>query len=703
MSLQPGDNWGITTQHLSFQIPLTYHSRPAVDNGHGAKLATHVSSSEGQVPAEREQSAHQNPHVVNNGRSEHDDHGLQADSSSSGRGAVSRVYVPAIFRREGEGEGALQRRDRAGAEPGSGMESAESSRLGQCEGAGEVTGSAIGQGGRQVTSFSVCVFMFVCVCVCVCARARACREEDDQHKHDVGESAKALSVAETQPFPEAPDSGATYSHGSGKQSRSQAGSDGEGGGPRLPPWVGIQSAFGGGGGSIRNALAKRGWGQDLASNGSAQAHISVQHTYEEQSGRGRGSGDDGDRAANAHVSLERRANMHVIAHAHTPSQPSEGKGVVSARPPNEMMARGGEKGWGAMSDWASAQGPTPMEGLQHLHKGLHQHLQQLQQTVTLAGVAGRGGGAAELREIAAGERAEVTGDEAVEARKKAEDTKAAAQQARLERVDAIAKGYVPVKDLTDNDKRLLWRYRTRLPKFSRGLLPLFHATRWDDRAHVEAVLQLVDIWVDLETDDALELLGCAYAVAPMRQLALRSLDKIGDQELLCYLMPLAIALRYDVEDTLRTASSALEPSAPIGAGVPGGIVQGAGQRNGFGPLPSRRDVGGGAPGHTVDECATVAEECGRQSVEEDRDDAGVGLLAQFLIGRSCRNCKLATGENLFVSLSLSPSVCLFIHVCVSPFLSVYAVCLCTCSYVFTDLSVHPCHRDLQILYVARAL
>ena len=157
VSLQPGDNWGITTQHLSFQIPLTYHARPAVDNGPGPKLGAHVSSSEGQVPAEREQSANQNPHVVGNGRSEQDHHRLQADSSNSGQGAVSRVYVPAIFRREGERDGALQRRDRAGAGPASGMESAESSRLAQGEGAGEVTGNAVGQGGRPVTLFCVCV------------------------------------------------------------------------------------------------------------------------------------------------------------------------------------------------------------------------------------------------------------------------------------------------------------------------------------------------------------------------------------------------------------------------------------------------------------------------------------------------------------------------------------------------------------------
>jgi phosphatidylinositol 3-kinase len=63
------------------------------------------------------------------------------------------------------------------------------------------------------------------------------------------------------------------------------------------------------------------------------------------------------------------------------------------------------------------------------------------------------------------------------------------------------------------------------------------------------VLELLPTWVDVETEDALELLGSNYSVAPIRRLALRSLEKISDAELLCFLMPLSVALRYDVVAT----------------------------------------------------------------------------------------------------------------------------------------------------------
>jgi hypothetical protein len=39
------------------------------------------------------------------------------------------------------------------------------------------------------------------------------------------------------------------------------------------------------------------------------------------------------------------------------------------------------------------------------------------------------------------------------------------QQVRIERVDAIGKGYIPTKQLTPGDSRLIWHYRKRLTRF----------------------------------------------------------------------------------------------------------------------------------------------------------------------------------------------------------------------------------------------
>lgn len=217
--------------------------------------------------------------------------------------------------------------------------------------------------------------------------------------------------------------------------------------------------------------------------------------------------------------------------------------------------QGSDEVWGGVGGWANAQGLQ----LQQLQQGLQHGLQQLQQRVVIGGkkpaTANGSNGSTQHSALDSNIPPDVRAGESKEdaaaadaARRHAEDAEAAAQQLRLERVDKIAKGYVPVKDLSEGDKRLLWAFRKRLPRYSRGLLPLFHATRWDNDAHVRLVLELLPTWVDLETEDALELLGSNYSVAPIRRLALRSLEKISDAELLCFLMPLSVALRYDVVD-----------------------------------------------------------------------------------------------------------------------------------------------------------
>ena len=93
------------------------------------------------------------------------------------------------------------------------------------------------------------------------------------------------------------------------------------------------------------------------------------------------------------------------------------------------------------------------------------------------------------------------------------------------------------------------------------------------------VLELVPTWVDLETEDALELLGSNYSVVPIRNLAIRSLEKISDAELLCFLMPLSVALRYDVVDD--SPSVAAVAAAAAGGQRPGGTAS-SGDPNGPG-------------------------------------------------------------------------------------------------------------------------
>ena len=159
---------------------------------------------------------------------------------------------------------------------------------------------------------------------------------------------------------------------------------------------------------------------------------------------------------------EVRGNPRVPGPQTPTGKPGPESSVGGGIGPRRQLA--GEQGWGGMGGWPNAQGLSNLQ-LQDLQMGLQQGFQQLQQSVVMSAdsavTAGGHSGAEAVR--AGGSGAKEEDDAMAEAaRRKAEDAEAAAQQLRLERVDAIAKGYVPVKQLTDADKRLLWRYRKRL-------------------------------------------------------------------------------------------------------------------------------------------------------------------------------------------------------------------------------------------------
>lgn len=219
------------------------------------------------------------------------------------------------------------------------------------------------------------------------------------------------------------------------------------------------------------------------------------------------------------------------------------------------------------------------------------------------------------------------------------------------------------------------------------------------------VLQLVPTWVDLEAEDALELLGSNYAVPPIRHLALRSLAKLPDAELLCFLMPLSVALRYDVTDReTPPAAAATGTPAALAADTGGGASDGracsrpstpdARAGSGEGENDSNRvppspqlvppscaasgtgpaGGGGGGKGDADSDAARNGPgaggvggndrhgsscgggeevEGGQKAEEEEKEGVGVGSLASFLIARSCVNARIATA--LFWHLSVERS------------------------------------------------
>lgn len=115
----------------------------------------------------------------------------------------------------------------------------------------------------------------------------------------------------------------------------------------------------------------------------------------------------------------------------------------------------------------------------------------------------------------------------------------------LDRVSLIAMSTGDVAELSGEDRRLLWKHRVTLVQNKRALLKLLKCASWDNERQVRQLLELVPHWVDVPPEDALHLLGSSYRLAPIRALAVRSLQPVSDAELKCWLMPLSMALRYD--------------------------------------------------------------------------------------------------------------------------------------------------------------
>mmetsp|Transcript_16669 Transcript_16669/g.55517 ORF Transcript_16669/g.55517 Transcript_16669/m.55517 type:complete len:826 (-) Transcript_16669:38-2515(-) len=128
----------------------------------------------------------------------------------------------------------------------------------------------------------------------------------------------------------------------------------------------------------------------------------------------------------------------------------------------------------------------------------------------------------------------------------------------LDRVAVIASGNMDVEKLSANDRRLLWKHRATLTDNKRALLKILKCIQWDNERQVRQVLELVPRWVNVAVEDALEMLGESYMHSPIRSLAVRSLGEVPDVELVCFLMPLTQALRYDVTEEPHLANFLIE-------------------------------------------------------------------------------------------------------------------------------------------------
>ncbi|KAH8978579.1 atypical/PIKK/PI3K protein kinase [Lactarius hatsudake] len=120
-------------------------------------------------------------------------------------------------------------------------------------------------------------------------------------------------------------------------------------------------------------------------------------------------------------------------------------------------------------------------------------------------------------------------------------------------------GYEPSRVLTSEEKDLVWKYRFYLARDKRGLTKFVKSVTWRDPMEVkQAVEELLPMWTEIDTDDALELLGPSTVDSRVRAFAVKQLTRADDDELMLYLLQLVQALKFEssASDTRSSRSTA---------------------------------------------------------------------------------------------------------------------------------------------------
>ncbi|EPS97255.1 hypothetical protein FOMPIDRAFT_1166642 [Fomitopsis schrenkii] len=122
--------------------------------------------------------------------------------------------------------------------------------------------------------------------------------------------------------------------------------------------------------------------------------------------------------------------------------------------------------------------------------------------------------------------------------------------------------YAPSQPLTSEEKDLIWKFRFYLTRDRRGLTKFLKSVTWRDPSEVkQAVEELLPQWTEIDTDDALELLGPNTVDSRVRAFAVKQLSRADDDELLLYLLQLVQALKFESaasdQRSSRSTSSAI--------------------------------------------------------------------------------------------------------------------------------------------------
>eukprot|EP00029_Vermamoeba_vermiformis_P011609 TRINITY_DN6432_c0_g1_i1.p1 TRINITY_DN6432_c0_g1~~TRINITY_DN6432_c0_g1_i1.p1 ORF type:complete len:720 (+),score=119.90 TRINITY_DN6432_c0_g1_i1:88-2247(+) len=128
------------------------------------------------------------------------------------------------------------------------------------------------------------------------------------------------------------------------------------------------------------------------------------------------------------------------------------------------------------------------------------------------------------------------------------------EKAKIDKIIA----YPPMKHLSEEEKELIWKFCYYLQNNPRALMKFVKSVDWNHPKQAKHAMHLLEKWAKPKIDDALELLSHRFQQEQaLRDIAVRYLEQVPDEELSFYLLSLVQALRYDRYDAQSTENSSL--------------------------------------------------------------------------------------------------------------------------------------------------
>ncbi|XP_066252460.1 phosphatidylinositol 3-kinase catalytic subunit type 3 isoform X2 [Euwallacea similis] len=111
--------------------------------------------------------------------------------------------------------------------------------------------------------------------------------------------------------------------------------------------------------------------------------------------------------------------------------------------------------------------------------------------------------------------------------------------------------YPPTQQLSSEEQDDIWKFRFYLSTQKKALAKFLKCVNWCHQNEVRQALHLINLWVPMDVEDALELLSPNFTNPAVRRYAISRLQQAPDDEILLYLLQLVQALKYENFKTIE--------------------------------------------------------------------------------------------------------------------------------------------------------